>query len=103
MQCTIFKQNIATFKAEKQRLAQHAVQRAALQILANMDIDKIMVAPLGEKENAMRKLRRLIERERLKGTAGHWSYDLNRHIALKQALDRIKHGLLPQTLPATIQ
>ncbi|MBK1625231.1 hypothetical protein CKO32_16855 [Afifella marina DSM 2698] len=25
--------------------------------------------------------------ERRKGRAGHWSYDLNRHIALKTALD----------------
>jgi len=37
---------------------------------------------------------RLIERERQKGVIGHWSYDLNRHIALKQALDRLKAALV---------
>lgn len=31
-----------------------------------------------------------LERERLRGMRRHWSYDLNRHIALKQALDRLR-------------
>lgn len=103
MQNSIFKQSIALFQAEKQRLALHASQRAALQLLANIDMDKIISSPLTEQESAVRKLRRLIERERLKGNAGHWSYDLNRHIALKQALDRLKRAILVQTAPVTIQ
>ena len=32
----------------------------------------------------------MIERERQRGMRKHWSYDLNRHIALKQALDRLR-------------
>ena len=36
--------------------------------------------------------RRLV-RERNKGVARHWSYDLNRHIALKQARDLISEKL----------
>jgi len=32
----------------------------------------------------------MIERERLRGVRKHWSYDLNRHISLKQALDRLR-------------
>lgn len=103
MQNSIFKQSIALFQAEKQRLALHASQRAALQLLANIDMDKIISSPLTEQESAVRKLRPLIERERLKGNAGHWSYDLNRHIALKQALDRLKRAILVQTAPVTIQ
>lgn len=103
MQNSIFKQSIALFQAEKQRLALHASQRAALQLLANIDMDKIISSSLAEQESAVRKLRRLIERERLKGNAGHWSYDLNRHIALKQALDRLKRAILVQTAPVTIQ
>ena len=36
------------------------------------------------------QLRRRIERERLRGALGHWTYDLNRHISMKQALDRLR-------------
>jgi hypothetical protein len=32
----------------------------------------------------------MIERERQRGMRKHWSYDLNRHIALKQALDALR-------------
>jgi hypothetical protein len=33
------------------------------------------------------KLQRALRAERNRGMSGHWSYDLNRHIALKQAYD----------------
>lgn len=33
----------------------------------------------------LRKLARALRAERTRGRAGHWSYDLNRHIALSQA------------------
>ena len=66
-----------------------AMQRVALQIIAGIDMDSLLDAPESEKKQAQHKLIRLIERERLKGINGHWSYDLNRHIALKQALDRL--------------
>ncbi len=33
----------------------------------------------------LRKLARALRAERMRGRAGHWSYDLNRHIALSQA------------------
>ncbi len=35
----------------------------------------------------LRRIDRLVERERLRGFNRHWSYDLNRHIALKQLRD----------------
>ncbi|OYR19525.1 cytoplasmic protein [Brucella thiophenivorans] len=66
-----------------------AMQRVALQIIAGIDMDRLLDAPENEKKQAQHKLIRLIERERLKGINRHWSYDLNRHIALKQALDRL--------------
>ncbi|MFQ0814917.1 cytoplasmic protein [Brucella anthropi] len=66
-----------------------AMQRLALQLIAGIDLDAVLKAPREEKERTKRRLTRLIERERLKGMCGHWSYDLNRHIALKQAFDRI--------------
>ena len=66
-----------------------AMQRIALQIIAGIDLDEVLKASQEEKEQTKWRLTRLMERERLKGMRGHWSYDLNRHIALKQAFDRI--------------
>ncbi|KAB2692655.1 cytoplasmic protein [Brucella intermedia] len=66
-----------------------AMQRIALQIIAGIDLDEVLKASQEEKERTKRRLKRLMERERLKGICGHWSYDMNRHIALKQAFDRI--------------
>ncbi|WP_235911667.1 hypothetical protein [Mesorhizobium xinjiangense] len=50
-----------------------------------------------ERALAQLRLERAIERERLKGVRQHWSYDLNRHIALKQALDLIKGAPEPNS------
>ncbi len=72
----------------------NAMQRVALQIIAGIDIDRVLNGARQEKESAVRRLVRLIERERQKGVIGHWSYDLNRQIALKQALDRLKAALV---------
>ncbi|WP_367193768.1 hypothetical protein [Amorphus sp. 3PC139-8] len=46
-------------------------------------------------QRLLTRLRRAIRAERQRGIAGHWSYDLNRHIALKQAVDLLqqRHGL----------
>ena len=45
------------------------------------------LAELGEKSSRKLCLRLLaaLRRERTRGRAGHWSYDLNRHIGLLQA------------------
>jgi len=53
------------------------------------------VIPVGPEEIAdltphgrvaiLRKLARALRAERNRGRAGHWTYDLNRHIALRQA------------------
>ena len=45
--------------------------------------------PPAEQARIILSLERAIERERLRGMRRHWSYDLNRHIALKQALDSL--------------
>lgn len=39
------------------------------------------------------RLARALRSERQRGRAGHWSYDLNRHIALAQALDAERQRL----------
>jgi hypothetical protein len=63
---------------------------AALFILCGIDLDRGLRSGGEERTRLVGRLRRLIERERLRGVNRHWSYDLNRHIALKQALDRLK-------------
>lgn len=68
----------------------NAIQRASLQIIVGIDIDTLKTASLSEQRSTAQKLKRLIERERIKGLKGHWSYDLNRHIALKQTLDQLE-------------
>jgi len=73
----------------KSEEAAEARQRAALLLLAGFDLDKTRKLDGAEREVALRKLARLIERERLKGARRHWSYDLNRHIALKQAFEAL--------------
>ena len=97
---TALEQARETFLAQGERNRSNAVQRVALQIMAGIDIDRLMQASEAEKQQAARRLTRLIERERLKGANGHWSYDLNRHIALKQALDRLE-GKDPRDAPRT--
>lgn len=77
------------FLAARSQERMNSMQRIALQIIAGIDMDNLLSAPQDQQKQAQSKLIRLIERERLKGVSGHWSYDLNRHIALKQALDRL--------------
>ena len=45
------------------------------------------------------RLARALSAERRRGRAGHWSYDINRHIALMQALAAEKQRLGEVSLP----
>jgi hypothetical protein len=78
------------FLAARETLARQARQRLALQMICNADIDELLALDAAGRMHMCRRLTRLIERERLKGARGHWSYDLNRHIGLKQALDTLR-------------
>lgn len=80
---------IARFLAAKQARELAARQLAAVQIACHVDISKVLDADAAERTRIILRLQRLLERERLRGARRHWSYDLNRHIALKQALDRL--------------
>lgn len=71
-------------KAEQVRLA---AARVALFAACGIDLEAAIEAPPARKRLVRLRLKRLIERERLKGERRHWSYDLNRHIALKQVYD----------------
>jgi hypothetical protein len=81
------------FLVEREKRASEARQRLVLQILCNTDLDQLIGSDDKSKSHMCRRLKRLVERERLKGVSGHWSYDLNRHIGLKQALDTLKSSM----------
>ena len=92
-----FRQEIAAFRANKQREIADARQTAALQLACHFDLAEALSADPGARTRIVLRLERMIERERQRGMRKHWSYDLNRHIALKQALDRLrKTGIDPR-------
>ncbi len=80
---------ISDFLKAKESMALEARQMAALQIACHFDLADALAAPPVERARIAARLQRMIERERQRGARKHWSYDLNRHIALKQALDRL--------------
>jgi hypothetical protein len=69
---------------------QEAAQLAGLFLAAGIDLREALEIAGAGREAVIRRVERLLERERLRGQARHWSYDLNRHIAIKQALDRLR-------------
>lgn len=80
------------FLTQARERTAEAHSRAALQILCGIDIDALSAASAEEAARLLFRIDRAIERERLKGLRRHWSYDLNRHIALKQLRDRLRTG-----------
>src|SRR5688500_11052200 len=84
------RQEIAAFRENKQSWASEARQMAALQIACHFDLAEALNAEPGVRARIVLRPERMIERERQRGARKHWSYDLNRHIALKQALDRLR-------------
>lgn len=80
---------IAEFRRSKQREAADARQMAALQIVCGIDLGSALAAAPEERARIASMLTRKLRRERQRGLCGHWAYDLNRHIALKQALVRL--------------
>ncbi len=77
------------FIEKRKEDALHAAQSFALQMSCGIDLLQITAATTETKAIIAAKLNRLIKRERLKGLNKHWSYDINRHIALKQAQQHI--------------
>jgi hypothetical protein len=78
-----------SFGMQKTAEIENARQLAALHLACGIDLATALGAEPELKAKVIGRIRRAIERERLKGTRRHWSYDLNRHIALKQVLDRL--------------
>lgn len=78
------------FARRKRAETTNAGQMVALRLLCGIDLAAALDAGPEAKARLVARIERLIQRERLKGLHRHWAYDLNRHIALKQALDRIR-------------
>jgi len=77
------------FSTKNNQAVSDATQRAALQLLCGIDFDEALRASADKRGAIAQRLERALKVERQKGLRRHWSYDLNRHIALKQALDRL--------------
>lgn len=85
------REEAGAFGSRQAEATAQARQLAALQLACGIDLSTALAAAGGEcKANLIRRIERILERERLKGVRRHWSYDLNRHIALKQVLDRLR-------------
>src|SRR5690606_38717255 len=77
------------FIKQRARAESEARQNAAFFLMSGVDLATALGQEGEERKVTIIRLGRLLERERLKGARRHWSYDLNRHIALKQAYDRL--------------
>ncbi|MBX8785026.1 cytoplasmic protein [Ochrobactrum sp. GRS2] len=77
------------FLENRKEDALQAAQSVALQLSCGIDLQQALNATAEKRASIAAKLTRLIKRERLKGLNKHWSYDINRHIALKQAQTRL--------------
>lgn len=85
------------FGARHTNAVTEAAQRVSLQLLCGVNLDHALEASGEQREALAQRVERALKAERIKGLHQHWSYDLNRHIALKQVLDRLRSqdGLTP--------
>ena len=82
--------DIRAFTDRKRQEHRQAGQTAAFFLACGVDLAEALASTGEQRMRFAARLERLIERERLRGVRRHWSYDLNRHIALKQSLDRLR-------------
>lgn len=88
-----FDAEIRDFVEARQREVHEAAQRAALQIVCGLDLCAMLAGGRDLRRKALAKAERMMRRERHRGGVRHWSYDLNRHIALKQVCERLRATL----------
>jgi hypothetical protein len=93
-----FQQDAANHGARKQAETAMAVSIAALQLACGIDLSQALAAAPALQPHLIMRIERALERERLRGMRRHWTYDLNRHIALKRALDMVRAaaGIVPK-------
>lgn len=87
---TSLRMEASDFKAKKEHQTEMARRIAAFFITCGVDLEDALSTRGDARTRICRRLVRLIERERLRGMRRHWSYDLNRHIALKQVLQELE-------------
>ncbi|MEX0955414.1 MAG: cytoplasmic protein [Rhizobiaceae bacterium] len=80
---------VLAFRTRKASEAADARQTAALQLACGIDFASALQSKGRERTRIRQRIARQLKRERIRGLRHHWSYDLNRHIALKEALDRL--------------
>lgn len=79
---------------EIERAGQQRYERARhLPWLARATPDEIASSDPEVTRTIVSRLARALRAERSRGRAGHWTYDMNRHIALKQALSAERQRL----------
>lgn len=86
----ISKPVVESFRAMQEQREMDARQRVALQLACGLDLDAALGLARENRGQVVERVDRALRCERLKGLRRHWSYDLNRHIALKQVLDRLR-------------
>lgn len=84
---------ITEFEERKTSLHARAQKLAAVRIACGIDLPEHGAGERVELERILARVERAIQRERMKAALAHWSYDLNRHIALKLARDDLKAWL----------
>ncbi|MGE0501483.1 MAG: cytoplasmic protein [Rhizobiaceae bacterium] len=78
------------FVRTKQEEIRAAAQTVAFRLATGVDLTAALATRPAERAELLARLERLIERERQRGCRRHWTYDLNRHIALAQAAKRLR-------------
>jgi hypothetical protein len=79
----------ATFRQNRMQEAENGRINACLQLAGAPMLEALGGAGPVKLAQYARRLRLGIAKERRRGVARHHRYDLNRHIALKQALDAV--------------
>ncbi len=83
-------EEVLAFGRARKNEREEAAQLAGLFLASGIDLRQALELAGEARTAVIGRIERLLERERLRGLARHWSYDLNRHIAIKQALDRLR-------------
>ncbi|MEP0323510.1 MULTISPECIES: hypothetical protein [Hyphomicrobiales] len=68
--------------------------------LIPMTCDQIADDTMETRRAILARLARALRSERSRGRAGHWTYDLNRHIGLRQAFEAERQRLGERAMPA---
>lgn len=81
---------IGRFRRDRNKAAAASQHRLTLQLNFGFDLEKLPQASPQQLRRLCLNMSRRLECERLKGFNGHWSYDLNRHVAMKMTLDYVR-------------